>query len=312
MLVHPPPSVEFLMNGQPNTAFGVTTNVMASVFFALIFAYAALLDPLEGEEVYGWRILVTFPCLTLILGLRKCWPQVLEIYRRLFRERYLWMTRILSASLLGVQLWIFMWAPANGHGLAVSLGYFIMPITMVILGRIAFKDRMSVLQKLSCTFAVVGVANEVMVSESLTWPTLVICLGYPVYFWLRRVTDTNNIGGLWFDMLLSMPLALFFIVQKGYVLAEVNASPHLIWLVLGLGGISALALTFQSLSAPHLNLSLFGLLIYVEPVLLFLVSISLGESIDYGQWPTYMAIWLAVFVLLLEGVCGLRKERRAA
>ena len=298
------------MQQQPNTAFGVTTNVIASGFFALMFAYAALLEPLEGEETYGWRIFLTFPCLTLIISLRKCWPQVAAIYRRLFLERYFWATRLISASLLGIQLWLFMWAPANGYGLDVSLGYFIMPITMVILGRFAFKERMSNFQKLSCFFAIIGVANELIVSKTLTWPTLTICLGYPIYFWLRRTTDTNNIGGLWFDMLLSIPVALFFILQKGYVMAEMHATPHLLWLVLGLGIISALALTFQALSAPHLNLSLFGLLIYVEPVLLLLVSILLGESISASQWPTYIAIWLAVIALLLEGVRGLRKKQR--
>lgn len=191
----------------------------------------------------------------------------------------------------------------------MSLGYFIMPITMVVVGRFAFKDRMSRFQQLACLFALVGVINQLAISQTLSWPTLMVCLGYPIYFWLRYKTDTNHIGGLWFDMMLSLPFSLYFIFHGGHVLQALSVNLDLLWLILGLGAISALALAFQSLSAPHLNLTLFGLLVYVEPVLLLLVALLLGESIYAGEWPTYIAIWLAVVVLMMEGGLSLRKSR---
>lgn len=297
------------MHTQSNTVLGITFNVIASLLFALMFAYTTLLHSLQGNEIYGWRILLTLPCLTLFIIVQGNWSQVITIYKRLHNERYFFLTRFLSSFLIGIQLWLFMWAPSNGYGLDVSLGYFIMPITMVILGRIAFKDKMSRLQKLSCFFAILGIINMLVISKTLTWPTLFICLGYPVYFWLRQKTNTNNIGGVWFDMVFSLPISLFFILQGGVFLGELGSIFDTLWLVLGLGLISALALGFQSLSAPHLNLSLFGLLVYVEPVLLLMVSILLGETIKPAEWPTYIGIWLAVCALVAEGIISLRKKR---
>lgn len=297
------------MHTQSNTVLGITFNVIASLLFALMFAYTTLLHSLQGNEIYGWRILLTLPCLTLFIIVQGNWSQVITIYKRLHNERYFFLTRFLSSFLIGIQLWLFMWAPSNGYGLDVSLGYFIMPITMVILGRIAFKDKMSRLQKLSCIFAIIGIINMLVISKTLTWPTLLICLGYPVYFWLRQKTNTNNIGGVWFDMVFSLPISLFFILQGGVFLGELGSIFDTLWLVLGLGLISALALGFQSLSAPHLNLSLFGLLVYVEPVLLLMVSILLGETIKPAEWPTYIGIWLAVCALVAEGIISLRKKR---
>lgn len=297
------------MHTQSNTVLGITFNVIASLLFALMFAYTTLLHSLQGSEIYGWRILLTLPCLTLFIIVQGNWSQVITIYKRLYNERYFFLTRFLSSFLIGIQLWLFMWAPSNGYGLDVSLGYFIMPITMVILGRIAFKDKMSRLQKLSCIFAILGIINMLVISKTLTWPTLLICLGYPVYFWLRQKTNTNNIGGVWFDMVFSLPISLFFILQGGVFLGELGSIFDTLWLVLGLGLISALALGFQSLSAPHLNLSLFGLLVYVEPVLLLMVSILLGETIKPAEWPTYIGIWLAVCALVAEGIISLRKKR---
>lgn len=296
------------MKSAPNTLLGVSLNVTASALFAIMFAYTALLEALNGEEIYGWRIFFTIPLLTIFIIVRGYWSQVITIYHRLIHEKNFWLTRIASSFLIGIQLWLFMWAPGNGYGLAVSLGYFIMPITMVVVGRFAFKDKMSTMQWIACLFALLGVVNQVAISQTLTWPTLAICLGYPIYFWLRHKTDTNNIGGVWFDMMLSVPICIYLILNGGYVIESYSDSSLSLWLVIGLGAISALALGLQSLSAPHLNLSLFGLLIYVEPLLLLIVAIMLGETISPSEWPTYIGIWSAVIVLMLEGTLNMFKS----
>ena len=73
--------------------------------------------------------------------------------------------------------------------------------------------------------------------------------------------------------------------------------------------ISALALASYVASSRLLNLSLFGLLGYVEPVLLVLVAILLGEQIEQSKWLTYILIWLAVGLLVVEGIVKLRNAR---
>ena len=298
------------MQTRTNTPIGVTLNVIGSALFALMFAYTSLLSELNGEEIYGWRIFITFPLLTVFILVNGNWHQVVAIFERMLKfDLTFILTRFIASFLIGIQLWLFLWAPVNGYGLAVSLGYFIMPITLVLVGRLAFNDQMSRFQKLACFFAVLGILNQMLVSQTLAWPTLVVCLGYPIYFWLRQKTGTNNIGGVWFDMMLSLPISLYFIFESGHILQQLNVSSDLLWLVLGLGLISTLALAFQSLSAPHLNLSLFGLLVYVEPVLLVVVAILLGESISAKEWPTYIAIWLAVFVLMFEGYLSVKRAK---
>ncbi len=297
------------MPNHTNTALGVVFNVIASALFALMFAYTTLLNNLAGEEIYGWRMFLTFPLLTFFILLRGYWPLVTRIFKRVISERYFWAIRIVSSAILGFQLWLFLWAPGNGYGLAVSLGYFTMPIVMVIVGRFAFNDRISRLQLLASLLAVIGVLNQLLMSQTLAWPTLAVCLGYPIYFWLRQKSDSNNIGGLWFDMMLSLPISFYFIAHSGHVFHELQINFSFAWIILGLGMISMLALAFQSLSAPHLNLTLFGLLAYVEPVFLLVVALLLGETITPAEWPTYIAIWLAVMVLVIEGLINLRRKR---
>ena len=59
-----------------------------------------------------------------------------------------------------------------------------------------------------------------------------------------------------------------------------------------------------------LLLIIFGLLGYLEPILLAFASLVLGEKISSGEWLTYIPIWLAVLVLVIEGALHLYQQRR--
>ena len=291
-----------------NSLPGVASSLGASVLFATLYYYTTLLQPLTGQQVYGWRILLTAPCLAvLLLGFGR-WGEVRQILVRLLAEPRLWLALPVSSALVGLQLWLFMWAPINGHGLDVSLGYFLLPLTLVLTGRLVFGEAVSRLQRLACLLAMVGVGNELLLATSLSWPVWAVALGYPLYFALRRWIGTANLGGLWLDLAISLPVAATFALADGDTLQAVVESPRMLALIIGLGALSAVALALMIIAGKRLNLALFGLLSYVEPVLLVVVALLLGESIAPDQWLTYGAIWAAILVLVLEGLKGLRRR----
>ena len=292
-----------------NSLTGVVGSIGASTLFATLYYYTSLLEPLSGQQIYGWRILLTAPCLALLLlGIGR-WIEVREIVSRLRSEPRLWLALPLSSALVGVQLWLFMWAPINGHGLDVSLGYFLLPLTLVLTGRLVFGEAITRLQRVACVLAAIGVGNQLMVASSLSWPVLAVALGYPGYFIIRRWVGTANLGGLWIDLALSLPVAALFAFSDGSTLRLLGGNPTLLALIAGLGALSALALGLMINASKHLTLTLFGLLSYVEPVLLVVVALLLGERIAPDQWITYAAIWLAIGVLVLEGLRALRRGR---
>lgn len=295
-----------------NSLPGVASSLGASALFATLYYYTTLLEPLDGQQVYGWRILLTAPCLALLLIAIGRWGEVRQILARLPAEPRLWLALPLSSALVGLQLWLFMWAPINGHGLDVSLGYFLLPLTLVLTGRLLFGEAISRLQGLACLLAAIGVGNEMLGAASLSWPVLAVALGYPCYFALRRRMGTANLGGLWLDLVISLPVAALFAVSDRDTLQLLTASPRLLVLIAGLGALSALALALMIVAGKHLNLTLFGLLSYVEPVLLVVVALLLGESIAASQWLTYGAIWSAIAVLVLEGARALRRAAGSA
>jgi len=289
---------------------GIALSVSASVLFAVMYFYTSLLSPLDGVEIFGWRMLLTVPCMTVFMLISGEWQRVLEILRRLAAKPLLVAGLLVSSALLGVQLWLFMWAPLNGHSLDVSLGYFLLPLTMVLTGRIVYGERLSYLQKIAASLATLGVLNELYQVGSFSWATLLVAIGYPTYFVLRRRLAADNLGGLWLDMALLLPVAYWVVHNGAQGFGVFDQHPWLTLLIPVLGIISASALVVYIIASRLLPFSLFGLLSYVEPVLLLGVALLLGESIKAGEWLTYIPIWLAVLVLVFEGFKHLVRQRR--
>ncbi|MBV6826616.1 EamA family transporter RarD [Pseudomonas sp. PD9R] len=289
---------------------GIALSVSASVLFAVMYYYTSLLTPLSGVEIFGWRMLLTVPCMTVFMVVSGEWKRVVEIFRRVGAQPTLFLILIVSSALLAVQLWLFMWAPLNGYSLDVSLGYFLLPLTMVLTGRLAYGERLSYLQKVAVFFACLGVINEVYQVGGFSWATLLVCIGYPTYFVLRKRLATDNLGGLWLDMALTLPVAFWFVQSGEQGFTVFDQHPWLSLLIPVLGVISASALVIYIIASRLLPFSLFGLLSYVEPVLLLCVALILGESIKAGEWLTYIPIWMAVLVLMFEGFKHLMRQRR--
>lgn len=293
-----------------DTRAGVAASLTASVLFALMYYHATLLAPLGGAGIYGWRILLTAPFLGVFILLSRRGAEIAELWQRLRARPLLWLAMLLSSLLLGVQLWLFMWAPINGHGLDVSLGYFLLPLTLVLTGRLCFGERITRWQMVACALAALGVANELLYAPRVSWPAFVVALGYPCYFALRRVLRTNHLGGMWFDMVLSLPVGLWFIAAP--LPDGAGTLQHPVLGILVLGVLSAVALAFMITANQRLKLGLFGLLSYVEPALLVVVSLLLGERIAQSQWLTYGSIWAAIGLLACEGIVSLRALRPQA
>ena len=288
---------------------GIVLSVVASVLFGVMYYYTSTLTPLDGEQVFGWRTLLTVPFLTLFMIFSADWRRVSETLRWVKQRPRRLLFLPLSSALLGVQLWLFLWAPLHGKALEVSLGYFLLPLTMVLAGRVIFRDRLSLLQKLAVGCAIIGVGNELYQVGGVSWATLVVALGYPVYFILRRRYGTDNLGGLWCELALMLPVAGWFALGGNGPQAALATHPLLYVQIPLLGILSASALVCYILASRLLPFSLFGLLSYVEPVLLVVVALLLGESIGRDEWLTYIPIWLAVLLLVSEGVRHLLHRR---
>jgi len=294
---------------------GVVLSVLASVLFACVYYFSAVLYPLQGAELFAWRIVLALPALALVIHHAQRWPEVLAVGKRLVTDPRFLLLTLASAALFGTQLWLFVWAPLNKKALDVSMGYFLLPLCMVLVGQLFYKERLSAWQWCAVALAASGVLHELWRTHSFSWATALVALGYPPYFMLRRYLQVGTLVSLWFDFcVLLLPSIYIFAVYGlagGSNFNLVFEQPRLLWQVPFFGLFSAVALLFYIAASRQLPLGLFGLLGYVEPVLLFWVAfLLLGEPIQASQWWTYIPIWGAVALLVLEGALHWRRQLR--
>ena len=289
---------------------GVGLSLIASVLFVLIPGYVRELAPLDGVQVFAQRVLWSIPMVLLLVLLTRQWGVLGAVLQRLRREPRLLAALPLAAALMGVQWALFVWAPLAGRMLEISLGYFLLPLAMVLVGRLFYGERLRPLQTLAVVCAVLGVVHELWLTRAFSWVTLLAALGYPPYFMLRRWMRLDALSGFILEMLMLAPLAIWLIHSAG--LPDVfSLAPQLWWLLPGLGLLSTLAFGAMMASSRLLPLGLFGILSYVEPVLLFAVSVLvLGEHFTPAQLWTYLPIWLAVLLIGWDSARLLRRQAR--
>lgn len=299
------------MNHSYEPGRGIALSVGASTLFALLSVYARLLAPLTGLDIFAWRIIWTLPGAMLLIAMRGRLPQLRELAMRAITQLPVAAALIVSAALLGLQLWVFLWAPLHGRMLEVSLGYFLLPLTMVLVGRFYYHERLDGLQWLAVAFAAMGVAHELWVTRAFSWPTLLVALGYPPYFVLRRKINADSLTAFALEVALLFPVAIIFVAAGGSL--TMLSGRHDMWFLLlpGLGALSTVALASYLKASRLLPMALFGILGYVEPVLLVIVSVTLlGETLSAQQLGTYMPIWIAVALTALHGVRLVRFAER--
>ncbi|MDG0027621.1 EamA family transporter RarD [Trinickia sp. Y13] len=289
------------------TGRGIALSVAATTLFALLSVYTRMLHPLGGLDIFAWRIVWTVPGALVLVALRGRGAQMLQLMCAAVRDPLRGLMLLLASGLLGAQLWLFMWAPLHGRMLEVSLGYFLLPLTMVLVGRFYYRERLVPLQWLAVACATVGVAHELWVTHAFSWPTLVVAVGYPPYFVLRRKLGGDSLATFAVEILLLLPAAVPVIAMSAG--AQAAFQRPLLWALLlpGLGVLSTIALASYLKASRMLPMALFGILGYVEPVLLVLFSVMfLGESLSAQQLGTYVPIWIAVVVTAVHSVLLLR------
>ncbi|OTQ62812.1 EamA family transporter RarD [Gilliamella apis] len=290
---------------------GVALSILASCLFGLLYYYPVLLQPLSVVDIFCWRLLTSFPAIIVLILIEKQWSSISALFIRIKDQPFLLVGLLFSSFLLTIQMLIFIWAPINGHGLSASLGYFLLPLSMVVFGQIFYKERLSIFQKIAVLLASIGVILEIYITGAFSWETAVIALGYPIYFMTRRKLQIEGIAGTFSDFFFIFIGCLIYFLLHYSCNQIISDLSHFHIFIPMLGIITAIAFAMYFVARRLLPLGLFGLLGYVEPVLLTIVSVLfLHESVSSEHIVSYGLIWLSVCVLALEGILYLLRAVR--
>lgn len=257
------------MSATRRTALGILASLSASVLFAVMF-YLAGRASSTAEVLFAWRILAAPIVYVPLLAGARIRASVRGLWQQLRTRWWLPVAFLLIAMIINFGSWLFMWAPRNGHALDSSLGFLLLPIALVLASRIFLRSHVSRAQWLVVGLASVAVAVKILATPELGWVTIAVVATFSVYFIGRTRLKLSTLTAHAVETVLAVPLAILFLLREPGWTSE-------LWLLAAVGFASVAAMAGYVGASALLPMPVFGLLSYVEPILLVAVAFILGE-----------------------------------
>jgi chloramphenicol-sensitive protein RarD len=290
---------------------GAIAAAAAFTIWGLLPIYWKLLDQVTAYEILchrmTWSLLVTA---ILVVAMKKSKNFLTVINNR----KYL-LFFLLTALLLSVNWFIFIWAVNSGAIVEASLGYFINPLVSVCFGVLFLKEKMRLGQWLSLCIALVGVVYLTWSYGRFPWIAISLACTFACYGLLHKITPVPSLEGL------CLETAILFVPALGLLLyAEVSGGGAFIHggvsqtlLLAGTGIVTSVPLLFFCYAAQKVPLYLIGLLQYIAPTMNLVVGIFLyNEDFSRERMVGFVIIWIALAVFITEGLARQLRGHRTA
>lgn len=271
--------------------------------FPLFFSYLNHVSPVEVlSHRIIWSLLATFS-LGLMLQRGRLLVKALQDKKTL-----IWLG--VSSLLIAVNWLVYIWAVGQHRVLEASLGYFIMPVVSLLMGRLILKEALHPLQAWAGVLAAVAVLWELWSFGALPWVGVVLAFAFAFYGLVRKVHPIDGLNGLTIETLWLLPLALGFV---GWQL--LSADSHMGFgldnttttLLIVSGFLTALPLVLFAMATSRINLSIVGFIMYINPTIQFLIGVFvLNEHFPPERMVTFILVWIALFLF----VAGLWQQLR--
>lgn len=272
-----------------------------------------------------WNLLAEVPPV-YILAQRIVWSAVfLALYmaathrlaalRPVLRSGRILRLCLICGVLITINWGLYIYAVNSGHLLDASMGYFLEPVLVALIGILAFRERPSVLEKLTFAFAAAGLVYLVVRAGRFPWLAVLIAGSFALYGAVKKQSDLPAYAALFTETLCMTPLALCWIVWAdvhGTGSLAVLHGPQLLLLAAS-GIVTSVPLLLFNIGVREIPYYVTGILMYMNPTMQFLMGLILfHEPMDPDRLIAFVLIWVGIVFTIADRVLRARRARRAA
>ncbi|WP_397403151.1 EamA family transporter RarD [Phenylobacterium sp.] len=270
------------------------TALTAGIGCYLIWGFVPLAFQLMGRmgispwEIVAHRTIWAVPvALAFVLAAHQS-RQVLSVLRN---ARVMgWLT--LSATLIGGNWLLYIWAVNSGRVLETSLGYYINPLLAMAAGALIFGERIDRFGALAIGLAAIGVIIQTLALGHLPVVSLVLALTFCGYAIVRKRVAADAQTGLLVEcLLLAGPSLVYAIWLQGSGAGNFGADVSATAWLLACGPLTATPLMLFAWAARRIPLSFMGFLQFMGPTIGFGIGLSQGEAFTPVRAASFVFIW---------------------
>ena len=285
-------------------ASAIVAQILWGVFPAYIKLFQGVIDPLD---LVAHRALWSFTALAiwLIATSRKRTREKSESNSTL-RQRLLGDSKTIGIAFIATIMiainWLtFVWAVNNDHAIDASLGYYICPQLVVLLGVVFLRERLTPLQWTAVGLATIGVSIMTWSAESKIWIGLIVAIAFAFYALFKKKTKLSAVEGLTLETGFMLLPATALLAWR-FAIDGATIIPSSIPLALALlccGVLTIAPLLLYAIAMKHIKLSTVGLLQFIGPTIQFFLGVfAFAEPVDSTRLIGFVFVWVGVGVYL--------------
>lgn len=277
---------------------GVAYGVSAYVIWGSLPIYWRWLDRASAYEIMANRGIWSLVVCLFFLAFQKQLRSTFKLIRNV-KTFFILLT---SSFLLTLNWGIYIWAVSVDRVVEASLGYYMTPLVVVWFGVLVLKEKLRFAQKLSLSFAGVGVSILTIAFGQLPLVAFGLALSWGTYSLIKKRLDAGSLETLSIEMIFALiPSAtyMFYLMSKNE--AQYGSELWFSLILMTSGLVTVIPLLMFNSAATSLPLTITGLLGYINPTIMFLVGfIVFHEPLTFSKIFGFIFIWTALILLGID------------
>ncbi|MDO5701354.1 MAG: EamA family transporter RarD [Bowdeniella nasicola] len=290
---------------------GLFLGVAAYAIWGAFPLYFALLARVGALEVVAHRAIwgLVF-CLVLITATGR-----LPRFWRHLRQRSDFIPLSAAGLLIAVNWTTYVYGVTTGRTLDAALGYFINPLTTVLLAVLVLSERLRRLQWAAIILGATAVIILVVAYGEVPYIALTLATTFSLYGLVKKQVGqrVGPLEGMAIETIVLLPLAVGYLayLSLGPGLSAGADQPGLIALLIASGPLTAVPLLIFAAAARRLPLALIGLLQYMTPACQTIIALWIfHEPLPPERLAGFALVWVAIVFLMADSVLALRRQPR--
>lgn len=292
---------------QQKKTLGLVTVTGSYVLWGLLPGFWTLLASVNPAYILAQRIIWSLVIIALYLVMTR---RMGEVKAALANKTTFWKS-VASGVLITLNWGIYIYAVNSGHVLDASMGYFIEPVIVALIGLIAFREKPTKGEWITFVFALGGILYLLATTGKLPLLALAIATPFAIYGAVKKNLNLTAQTSLFMETLLMTPFALGFSwwwsAHVGGYDAVMNGTAF--WLLPACGLVTSIPLLLFNMGVKEIPYYFSGILMYINPTLQFLTGLYMGEPMDSNRLIAFVIIWIGVLFTIADKIKIIRAEK---
>ena len=282
------------MNNHKTYRQGLSCALLCSILWGVLPIYWDALEPIDSLVIILYRV-----SLMALLCLFCCWHRygLKNTFRPMFESPKKFFTYVIAGVVVVSNWSIYVAAVRAGYVIQTSMGYFLEPLIICLLGMLFYREKINGMKKTALVFAGIGVLVLVIGYRQLPMIALGLAVTFSAYAAIKKSVALDPLQSMLFETIFLLPVMLLGIVRMesaGHGALAI-AGPGKYALLLLSGIVTAVPMGLFSSAANKLPLVTLGLTEYICPSLSLVLGIFLfHEPFDRVQLISFVLVWIGL------------------